>query len=56
MILSAQALLKKNPSPTRQEIREGISGNLCRCTGYENIVNAVEAAARELPKSPKRKK
>ena len=56
MILSAQALLKRNPSPTRQEIREGISGNLCRCTGYENIVNAVEAAARELPKSPKRKK
>ena len=56
MILSAQALLKKNPSPTRQEIREGIAGNLCRCTGYENIVDAIEAAAKELPKSPKRKK
>lgn len=56
MILSAQALLKKNPSPTRQEIREGISGNLCRCTGYENIVDAIEAAAKELPKTLKKKK
>ena len=56
MILSAQALLNKNPSPTRQEIREGIAGNLCRCTGYENIVDAIEATAKEIPKSPKRKK
>ena len=56
VILSAQALLKKNPSPTRQEIREGIAGNLCRCTGYENIVDAIEAAAKELPKIPKGKK
>jgi len=56
MILSAQALLNKNPSPTRQEIREGIAGNLCRCTGYENIVDAIEATEKEIPKSPKRKK
>jgi carbon-monoxide dehydrogenase small subunit len=56
MILSAQALLNKNPSPTRQEIREGIAGNLCRCTGYENIVDAIEATAKELPKAPKRRK
>jgi carbon-monoxide dehydrogenase small subunit len=56
MILSAQALLNKNPSPTRQEIREGISGNLCRCTGYEKIIDAVEAAAKELPQTPKKRK
>jgi carbon-monoxide dehydrogenase small subunit len=56
MILSAKALLDKNPSPTRQEIREGIAGNLCRCTGYENIVEAIEATAKELPKAPKKRK
>jgi carbon-monoxide dehydrogenase small subunit len=48
MILSAKALLDKNPSPTRQEIREAISGNLCRCTGYYKIVNAIEKAVKEL--------
>jgi len=56
MILSAQALLSKNPSPTRREIREGIAGNLCRCTGYENIVEAIEATAKELPKTQKRRR
>jgi carbon-monoxide dehydrogenase small subunit len=56
MILSAQALLNKNPSPTRAEIREGISGNLCRCTGYENIVEAIEVTAKELQKAPKKRK
>jgi carbon-monoxide dehydrogenase small subunit len=45
MILSAKALLDENPSPTRLEIREGISGNLCRCTGYQQIVDAIELAA-----------
>ncbi len=45
MILSAKALLDKNPNPTRLEIREGISGNLCRCTGYQQIVDAIEAVA-----------
>ncbi len=44
MILSAKALLDKNPHPTREEIREGLSGNLCRCTGYNKIVDAVERA------------
>ena len=41
MILSACALLDRHPSPSEEEVREGISGNLCRCTGYEPIVNAV---------------
>jgi carbon-monoxide dehydrogenase small subunit len=45
MILSAVDLLRRKPEPTREEIREGISGNLCRCTGYQKIVDAVEAAA-----------
>jgi carbon-monoxide dehydrogenase small subunit len=45
MILSAVGLLKDNPSPTEREIREGISGNFCRCTGYQHIVNAVQHAA-----------
>ncbi len=50
MMLSAKALLDRNPSPTRQEIREAISGNLCRCTGYYKIVNAIEIAAEGLKK------
>ncbi len=45
MILSAKALLDENPNPTRLEIREGISGNLCRCTGYQQIVDAIEEVA-----------
>jgi carbon-monoxide dehydrogenase small subunit len=45
MLLSAKALLDKNPVPTEEEIRKAISGNLCRCTGYEKIVRAVEKAA-----------
>jgi carbon-monoxide dehydrogenase small subunit len=48
MILNAFDLLSRNPNPTRDEIREGISGNLCRCTGYQKIVDAVEAAARRM--------
>jgi carbon-monoxide dehydrogenase small subunit len=46
MIMSVEQLLNDNPSPTKDEIRHGIEGNLCRCTGYQNIVNAVEAAAK----------
>jgi carbon-monoxide dehydrogenase small subunit len=46
MIMSAAHLLHENPSPTEAEIREGISGNFCRCTGYQHIVNAVQAASR----------
>ncbi len=48
MILRAKDLLDKNPSPTREEIREGIAGNLCRCTGYYKIVNAIEKGAEKL--------
>ena len=48
MVLSSKALLDKNPSPSRYEIKEAISGNLCRCTGYTKIVNAVEKAAKDL--------
>jgi carbon-monoxide dehydrogenase small subunit len=45
MIMTATELLAENPNPTREEISEGLEGNLCRCTGYQNIVNAVENAA-----------
>ena len=45
MIMSAAALLKDNPKPSEQEIRAGIEGNLCRCTGYHNIVKAIQWAA-----------
>ncbi len=48
MIMSTYALLQKNPQPTEQDIRWGISGNLCRCTGYQNIVKAVQYAAEKL--------
>ena len=48
MIMSAKALLEKNPDPTEEEIRWGISGNLCRCTGYQNIVKAIQYAAAKL--------
>jgi aerobic-type carbon monoxide dehydrogenase small subunit (CoxS/CutS family) len=44
MVLSAKALLDRNPEPTREEILQGLRGNLCRCTGYVKIVEAVEAA------------
>ena len=52
MALSAVHLLERNPEPTRAEIREGMSGNLCRCTGYGKIVDAVEAAARKMRDEP----
>ena len=47
MIMAAEALLSKNPDPTETEVRVGISGNLCRCTGYNAIVNAILIAAKE---------
>jgi carbon-monoxide dehydrogenase small subunit len=50
MMLAAVGLLKKNPHPTEEEIRWGISGNLCRCTGYQNIVKAVQYAADKMSK------
>jgi aerobic carbon-monoxide dehydrogenase small subunit len=48
MLLSSKALLADNPSPTEEEIRRGISGNLCRCTGYVNIVKAIQFGAAKL--------
>lgn len=48
MLLSAKALLDSNPDPTREEIKEALSGNLCRCTGYLRILEAVERAAVEM--------
>jgi carbon-monoxide dehydrogenase small subunit len=48
MITRAYRLLKENPNPTEDEIRHGISGNLCRCTGYQNIVKAIQAASADL--------
>ena len=48
MITRAWRLLQENPNPTEEEVRYGISGNLCRCTGYQNIVKSVLAAAHEL--------
>ena len=48
MIMTAYAMLNHMPSPSEHEIREGISGNLCRCTGYNNIVKAITQAAKEL--------
>ncbi len=48
MLLSAKALLDENPHPTREEIRFALAGNLCRCTGYDKIVEAVERAAELL--------
>jgi carbon-monoxide dehydrogenase small subunit len=48
MMLTAAALLQENPDPTELDIRWAISGNLCRCTGYQNIINAVQWAARKM--------
>jgi carbon-monoxide dehydrogenase small subunit len=48
MIMTAVELLQRNPNPTEQEIRDGLEGNICRCTGYHNIVKAVAAAAQAL--------
>ncbi|NMP21736.1 (2Fe-2S)-binding protein [Sulfobacillus harzensis] len=47
-LMTAAHFLNENPNPTRQEIREALSGNLCRCTGYQHIVNAVERAAASM--------
>jgi carbon-monoxide dehydrogenase small subunit len=52
MVLAVRQLLADNPGPTEAEIREGLAGNLCRCTGYQNIVAAVLAAAAEMAAGP----
>ena len=48
MIMATTAFLKNHPHPTEEEIREGLEGNLCRCTGYQNIVASVQAAAEKM--------
>jgi len=55
MILSAYQLLKRNPKPKESEIRHAIDGNLCRCTGYQHIVDAVQMAAKQIGKKSKGK-
>ncbi len=47
MVLAAKALLDRNPTPTEEQVKEGLSGNLCRCTGYTKIIDAVLAASKE---------
>jgi len=47
-VVSVTSFLEQNPNPSEEEIREGLSGNLCRCTGYQNIVKAVQMAAEEM--------
>jgi len=49
MIMAAKQLLERNPNPTEREIRLGLEGNLCRCTGYHNIVKAIQAEAKAMP-------
>jgi len=52
MMMTATELLDRNPDPTEAEIREALEGNLCRCTGYQNIVRAVESAAEKMQEQP----
>jgi carbon-monoxide dehydrogenase small subunit len=48
MIMAAKALLDKNPTPTEEEVKRGIAGNLCRCTGYAKIIESIKAAAKNM--------
>ena len=48
MLMTSKELLERNPQPSDEEIREGLEGNLCRCTGYQHIVNAVKSAAAKV--------
>ena len=48
MVMSAIELVKNNPNPSEHEVREGLEGNICRCTGYHNIVKSVQAAAQNM--------
>ena len=52
MLMAAKALLDRNPDPDRDEVAEAISGNLCRCTGYEPIIDAILVAAQEIRRRP----
>ena len=53
LIMTAKALLDENPNPTEEEVRDGVSGNLCRCTGYSKIVEAILTAGEEIRRSNK---
>ena len=55
MLMAAKALLDRNPSPTREDVVEAISGNICRCTGYEPIINAILDAASQARRAAKRR-
>jgi len=55
MIMAAKQLLERNPNPTEREIRVGLEGNLCRCTGYHNIVKSIQAAAKVMAPGAERK-
>ena len=55
-LITTLAFLRENPTPTEREIREALAGNLCRCTGYQNIVKAVQVAAERLQQKPTRKR
>jgi len=54
MILAGVALLQSNPAPSEPEIRRALAGNLCRCTGYQHIVNAIQSASRKMKPAPPR--
>ena len=53
MLMTAKALLDGNPNPSREQIKQAISGNLCRCTGYQQIVDAIESAAADMREAQK---
>ncbi len=55
-LMAARVLLERNPDPTETEIRYALAGNLCRCTGYDKIVRAVQASARELRRADRKKR
>ena len=55
MMITALQILERHPQPTEDQIRHGLEGNLCRCTGYQHIVNAVQSAARKMAQAPGRR-
>jgi carbon-monoxide dehydrogenase small subunit len=51
-MITALQILERHPQPTEDQIRHGLEGNLCRCTGYQHIVNSVQSAARKMAQTP----